>query len=88
MELRSKMLEQIAYNTRSKTDENMLILMKKSAHEEHLSRSLQTNNKQIKIDVTFLAGYIFTFNMTSKNSKNFFAKSINDKDGFIQITIL
>ena len=53
MELRSKLLEQIAFNTRPKIEEHMLIVMDKSIHEEHLSQSLQTNNKQFKIAVTF-----------------------------------
>ena len=37
MELPSKLLEQIAFNTRSKVEEHILIVMKKSTHEEHLS---------------------------------------------------
>ena len=45
MELPSKFLEQIALNTRPKTEAHMLIIMDKSAHEEHLSTPLQTNNK-------------------------------------------
>ena len=46
MELPSKLLEQIAYNTKPKIEEHMLIVMDKSTHEEHLSHPLQTNNKQ------------------------------------------
>ena len=45
MELPSKILEQIAFNTRPKIEEHMLIVMSKSTHEEHLSQPLQTNNK-------------------------------------------
>ena len=56
MELPSKLLEQIASNTRPKTEEHIFIVMKKSTHEEHLAQALQTNNKQIKIAVTFLTG--------------------------------
>ena len=52
MELPSKMLEQIAYKTRSKMEEHILIVMDKSTHEEHLSQPLQTNNKQLKIAVS------------------------------------
>ena len=48
MELPSKLLEQIAYNARSKIEEHMLIVMDKSTHEEHLSQSLQTNIKHLK----------------------------------------
>ena len=47
MELLSKLLEQIAYNTRSKISENMLNIMDKPTHEEHLSQPLQTNNKHL-----------------------------------------
>ena len=45
MELPSKLLEQIAFITRPKIEEHMLIVMDKSTHEEHLSQSLQTNNE-------------------------------------------
>ena len=51
-----KNVEQAAFNTRPKIEEHMLIIMDKSTHEEHLSQPLQTNNKQIKIAVTFLTG--------------------------------
>ena len=87
MELHSKLLEKIAYNTRPKVEEHMLIVMDKSTHEEHLSQPLQTNNKQFKIAVTFLTGYNGIFNVTSKNNKFYFLKSITDEDGYIQITI-
>ena len=40
MELPSKILEQIAYNTGPKVEELMLIIMDKSTHEEHLSQPL------------------------------------------------
>ena len=56
MELSSKLLEQIAFNTRPKIEEHMLIVMDKSIHEEHLSQALQTNNKQFKLAINFLAG--------------------------------
>ena len=87
MELPSKLLEQIAFNTRPKIEEHMLIVMNKSTHEEHLFQPLQTYNKQYKIAVTFLTGYNGIFNLTSKNNKFYFLKSITDKDGYIQITI-
>ena len=45
MELPSKLLEQIAYNTRSRIEEHMLIVMDKSTHEEHLHQPLQVKNK-------------------------------------------
>ena len=72
MELSSKLLEQIAYNTRSRKGEHMLVVMDKSTHEEHLIQPLQTNNKQLKIAVTFLTAYNGIFNVTSKNKKNLF----------------
>ena len=57
MELPSKILQQIDFNTKPKKEEHMLIDMGKSTHEEHLSQPLQTNNKQFKIAVTLLIGY-------------------------------
>ena len=87
MELPSKLLEQIAFNTRPKIEEHMLIVMDKSTHEEHLSQPLQAKNKQFKIGVTFLTGYNGIFNLTNKNNKFYFLKSITDEDGYIQITI-
>ena len=86
MELSSKLLEQIVFNTSSKIEEHMLIVMDKSTHEEHLSQPLQTNNKQFKIAVTFLTGYNGIFNVTDKNNKFYLTKSITN-DGFIQIII-
>ena len=82
MELPSKLLEQIAFNTRSKIEEHMLIVMDKSTHEEHLSQPLQTNNKQFKIAVTFLTGYNGIFNVTNSNNMFHSMKSITDEDGF------
>ena len=67
MELPSKLLEQIAFNTRPKIEEHMLIVMDKSTHEEHLFQPFQTNNKQFKIAVTFLSGYNGIFNVTNEN---------------------
>ena len=87
MELSSKLLEQKAFNTKPKLEEHMLIVMDKSTHEEYLSRTLQTNNKQFKIAATFLTGYKGIFNITNENNKFYLIKSITDKDGFIQITI-
>ena len=53
MELPSKSLEQIAFNTRSKIEEHILIVMDKSTHEERLSQPLQRNNNNFKTAVTF-----------------------------------
>ena len=86
MELPSKFLEQIAFNTRSKIEEHMLIVMDKSTHEEHLFQPLQTNNRQFKIAITFLSAYNGIFNVTNLNNKFYFFKSISDED-HIQISI-
>ena len=86
MEHPSKLLEQIAFNTRPKIEEHMLIIMDKSTHEEHLFQPLQTNNKQFKIAITFLSAYNGLFNVTNSNKYFYFFKSITD-DSHIQITI-
>ena len=65
MELLGKLLEQMAYNTRSRIEEHMIVVMDKSTHEEHLFQPLQTNNKQFKIAVTFLTGYNGIINITN-----------------------
>ena len=52
----SKILEQIAFNTRPKTEEHMLIVNHKSTLEEHLSRPPQNNIEQFKIVINFLTG--------------------------------
>ena len=65
MELLSKLLEQIAFNTSSKIEEQVLIVMNSSIHEEHLAQPLQTNIKQFKIAVTFLSAYNGIFNVTN-----------------------
>ena len=78
MELLSKTLEQIASNTRPKTEEHMLIVMDKSTYEEQLSHPLQTNNKQFKLVVTFLSGYNGIFIVTDKNNKFYSTTSFTD----------
>ena len=87
MELPSKLLEQIASNTRPKKEDHMLIVMDESMHEENLSQPLQTNKKPFKIAVTFLTGYNGIFNVTKSNKKFYFMKSLTDEDGFIQISV-
>ena len=86
MEFPSKLVEQIAFNTRLKIEEHMLIVMDKSTHEEHLFQPLPTNNKQFKIAVTFLSGYNGIFNVTNRNNKFFCEKNPIGED-FIQIRI-
>ena len=56
--LPTKVLEQKAIITRPKKEEHMLMVMGKSIHEEHSSQPLQTKNKQFKIAITFLGGYM------------------------------
>ena len=75
MQTASKLLEQIAWNTRPKIEEHMLIVMNESTHEEHLSQPLQTNNEQFKIAVTFLTGYNGIFIVTKSINKLCFKKS-------------
>ena len=45
MELLSHFLRQIVFNTRLKIEEQMLVVMDKSAVEEHLPQPLQTFDK-------------------------------------------
>ena len=87
MQLPSKLLEQITFNTRPKLEEHMLIVMKKSTHEKHLSQALQSNMNQVKITVTFLIGCNDIFNVTNSKIKFYFTKSITDEDGYNQVTI-
>ena len=86
MELPSKLLEQIAFNTRPKIEENTLSIMDKSTHEEHFFQALQTIKKKFKIAVTFLSAYNGIFNVTNSNNQFYFFKSISDDD-HIQISI-
>ena len=86
MELRSELLEQIAFNTRPKIEEHMLIVMDKSTHEEHLAQPLQTNNRQFKIAITFLTAYNGILDVTNKNKTLYFEKQLIEED-VIQIII-
>ena len=87
MEIPSKLLEQIAFNTRPEIEEPLLIVIDRSTHKEYLSQPLQTNNKQFKTEFTFLTAYNGIFNVTSKNNKFYFSKSIIDDNLFSHITI-
>ena len=87
MELPSKLSEQIAFITRPKIEEHMLIVMGKPTHEEHLSQPFQTKIKQFKIAVTFVSAYNGIFKVTNTNIKFYFKKTVLDEDGFVQITI-
>ena len=53
MELTNKTLEQIAFNTRPKVEEHMLIILDKSTGDQKLDEQLQTNNKQFKIAIHY-----------------------------------
>ena len=74
MEFPTKILQQIAFNTRPKIEEHMLFVMDMSIHEEHLSQPLQTNIEQFKKVLTFLTGYNGIFNVTNKKKQFFFHK--------------
>ena len=87
MELPSKLLEKIAFNTRLKTEEHLLIVMDKNILKEHLFQPLQTNNKQFKLAITFLSGYNGIFKVSNTNNKFYFKKTITDEDGVIKIII-
>ena len=87
MELPSKILEQIAFNTRPKVEEHMLIVMDKSTHEEHLAQPLQTNNIYIKNSCHVFNWLQRFFNVTNSINQFYFMKSITDEDGFIQFII-
>ena len=66
MDLPSKFLERIAFNTGAKIEQYFRNVLDKSIHEEHLSLTLQTNNEQFKLAVTFLTGYNGVFNSVEK----------------------
>ena len=57
MKLPSNLMEQIVLRTRPKIEEHVLIDVDKPIHEEHQCQPFQTNNKQLKIAVTFSTGY-------------------------------
>ena len=87
MELPSKLLAKLVRNTRPKIEELLLIVMDKTAQVEHLSQTLQTNNKLFKIAVTFLRGYNGIFIITNSNNKFIFKKTIANEEDIIQNTI-
>ena len=66
MELPSKLLEQLVFNTSNKIEGLRLIVMDKSRHEETISQALQTNNKHFKAVVTFLTDYNVIFMLQIK----------------------
>ena len=72
MELPNKFLEQIAFKTRPKNEEHMLVVMDKITFEEHLSQPLQSNNKQFILVVNFPTGCDGCLNVTNNNIKRIF----------------
>ena len=64
----------MTFNTRPKIEEQILIVMNKSAHEEHLSQPLQTNNKQFKVAVTFLSAHNGNFDVKKKQRISFISR--------------
>ena len=81
MELPSNFLEEIAFITRRKIEEHMLIVMDKSILKDFLAQPLQKKiKKQFKIAVTFLTSYNGTFNVTNSNDKFYFKRSNKDDD--------
>ena len=65
-------MEKIAFITRTKFEEHLLIVLDNSIYEEHLFQPLESNIKQFKIAFTFLTGHNGTFNVTNKNNKFIF----------------
>ena len=68
MELPSELLEQMAFNTRPKIEEHMLIILDKSIHEEHSFQPIQKNIIQFKIASIFLSANNGIFNVTNRNN--------------------
>ena len=86
MELPSKKFEQIAFNTKTKSELHIMIGMDKSIHEEHIFQTLQTNIKQFKT-ITVQTGYNGIFNITtSKNSFDFTTTFDDDDFSFITVS--
>ena len=88
MEPSSNFLERVAFNTRLKIEEHILVVKDEPTQKKQLSQPLQTINKQFKIAATFLTGYNAIFKVTNSINKFYFANSFNDGGFFIQITIL
>ena len=53
MELANKLLDQNAFNTRPKIEEQLLIVMDKSIHEENSAQPLQTKKNSVKSVLLF-----------------------------------
>ena len=79
MELRSKLLEQVAFIEKPKIEKHMSFVM--DTQDGNLFQPLQTNNKQFVIAVTLLTGYYGIFNVTNQNINFYFSISIT-RNGF------
>ena len=88
MELLNKILVLTAIITEPEIEEDMLVFVDKSTRKEHLSQPLQTKHIQYEIAITFSTGYNGKFNITSSSNNFHSAKSITNKDCFIQTTDL
>ena len=86
MDEQSKLLNQIAFNTRPKIEEYMSFVTDKPTHEENLAQPLQTRNREFKIAITFLTAYNGIFNVTKKTNNFYIKKQLTGED-FFQITI-
>ena len=74
LELPCKVLKQIAFITRPKIEENVLIFMDRSSHEDYLSQPLKTNSKQFLKAIPSLTAFNGIFNVTNSNNKTLFRK--------------
>ena len=80
MVLPTKILEGIAFNTRPKLKENVLIVMDKATHEGFSSWPLQTNDTQYEIAVFLQTGDNGFLNVTDRNNNFQWKRSSNDDD--------
>ena len=79
MELASKVLVQIAFNTGLKIKESKTSVIEKSTHGEFSPQALHANSRQFKLAVIFLNEYDGFSNVTNENKKPYFTTSKNDE---------
>ena len=80
MEVRSKLLEKTAFNTRCKIEEHLLNVMKKSTHKGSLFQPLPASIKQFKNAAIFLTVYNIICKATSSNNNFCFTTAIYDHE--------
>ena len=68
MKLPSKIVEQLGFNKKPKTEEHVLFALEKSTYEKQIYQPLENNNKQVKISVTFLTSFDSISNVIDRNS--------------------